>query len=356
MGSRLRRALSLSVPFLALSVISIDGGQNLNLLKYKVVMKTVRIAIATIFQNGGDATRAIEIAKIIRAYQPEDYKNDIIFISRGSHFDKQATDLGFGLYRTFPKMNGVNFLDDFQSEFGELIGNTELAVEILKGEIYAYNQIKPDILIHGFWPIGSIAKRLTMPSVKSIAFLPLPLSSVFLGQVKTFPDEICLSRLPRIIQKYIIKILPKKIRENTPALRHTHIRKASENLYWNKEPLTNIFKMLKSDMYLITDFPIFYNTKPFGEKFVFTGPIYSELGGKEINDARINEVLSKNNKKIKIFCTLGSSGSKANLLEIIKIFNSQKGLEWSGIILSPKSICPIEEAKRLLENKNGSSQ
>ncbi len=33
-------------------------------------MKTITIAIATIFQNGGDATRTIEVAKIIKASQP----------------------------------------------------------------------------------------------------------------------------------------------------------------------------------------------------------------------------------------------------------------------------------------------
>jgi len=110
--------------------------------------------------------------------------------------------------------------------------------------------------------------------------------------------------------------------------------------------------MLKSDTYLINDFPVFYDTKAFSKNVIFTGPLYSKIGKEEIEDKRILDILDSQNKRLKIFCTLGSSGDKSDLLEIIKIFNKGEGQNWSGIILSPEAICPINEARNLLNNDN----
>lgn len=314
-------------------------------------MKKIKIVIATIFQNGGDATRAIEIAKIIRDFQPKNYQAKITFISRGSRFEKEVMDLGFTIYKAYPKLKGVNFLDDFQTKFGDLIGNKTLAKEILQGEIEAYRALEPDILLYGFWPIGSIAQKIALPHVKSIAFLPLPLNEKFIDYVNTFPDETFLARLPLSVQHTIFKLLPKTILLKIPALKHPSIQWASRALGYKGE-VANIFEMLRSDKYLINDFPIFYETKAFGEKFIFTGPLYSELNSEEIINPKILAILNAKNRKVKIFCTLGSSGNRDDLLEIVKVFNTQEGLRWSGIILSPKAICPLEEAKALLQNPN----
>jgi UDP:flavonoid glycosyltransferase YjiC (YdhE family) len=317
-----------------------------------LAMKKIKIVISTIFQNSGDATRAIEIAKAIQEYAPADFVADIIFISRGSRFEKQAVDLGFKIYHAEPPMKGIQYLDDFESRFGELIGNAELAREILQGEIDALKQLQPDILIYGFWPIASIAKRMAIPDCKSIAFLPLPLTQDFLKCPMTFPDEMPLSRLPFNLQKVIMGAIPKFIKARIPALRHSNIRRAAENLGWRGEKLVNIFKMLASDLYLINDFPVFYDTSCFAKNILFTGPLYSESSDKKISDPRINEILSPENKRIKIFCTLGSSGSKQKLLEVIKMFNSGDGKKWSGIVLCPPAICPIQEARDMLNNEN----
>ncbi len=314
-------------------------------------MKKIRIVIATIFQNGGDATRAIEIAKIIKEKEPENYNAEIIFISRESKFEKVAEQLGFKIFKTTPKMKGVKFQDDFKTKFGDIIGDKNLATEILKGEINAYKELQPNILLYGFWPIGSIAQKMAIPKVKTIAFLPLPLTEKFIDYVDTFPDEIILARLPKIIQKIIIKSLPRKVKLNNPALRHKSIQFAAKKLGY-KGKISNIFDMLKSDKYLVNDFPVFYDTKAFSKNVIFTGPLYSKIGKGKIEDKRILEILDSKNKRKKIFCTLGSSGNKSDLLEIIKVFNTGTGQNWSGIILSPEAICPLDEARNLLNNKN----
>ncbi len=315
-------------------------------------MKTITIAISTIFQNGGDATRAIEIAKIIKYSQPKNYNLKIVFISRGSEFEQKVIDLGFEIYHATPKMKGVKYQEDFRSRFGELIGEKSLALDILQGEIKAYKDINPDLLIYGFWPIGSIAKRIAIPKVKSIAFLPIPLKEVFLKENHTFPDELWLSKLPKWLQKVIFKSIPLGIAKRNPALRHSLIRQATEEIGWRGKPLINIFEMLQSDLYLINDIPQFYQTQLYGDNCIFTGAIFAKSKDEKITDERINSVLNSSNPRKKIFCSLGSSGSKEHLFEIIKVFNTKKGLEYSGIILSPPAICHIDEARSLLKNTN----
>ncbi len=317
-----------------------------------VLLKTITIAIATIFQNAGEATRAIEIAKIIKTFQPNNYNLKIVFISRGSQYEQKVIDLGFEVYHAKPKMKGIKYQEDFNSGFGELIGDKSLALEILQGEIEAYQEIKPDLLIYGFWPIGSIAKRIAIPNVKSIAFLPIPLKEVFLKESHTFPDELLASRLPRCLQKIIFKSIPFFIAKRNPALRHHFIREAAEEIGWQGKALINIFEMIKSDLYLVNDIPQFYQIQMYDNDCIFTGAIFSKSKDEKIVDKQINLILSSSNPRKKIFCSLGSSGSKEHLFEIIKVFNTKKGLEYSGIILSPPAICDIEKAQSLLKNRN----
>lgn len=312
----------------------------------------ITIAIATIFQNGGDATRALEIAKTIREYKPENCDLRIVFLTRGSLYEEKVIKAGFELYRVTPQLGGIRYQDDFETKFGELIGNEALAYDILQGEIKAYKEIDPDLIIYGFWPIGSIAKRLAIPSVKSIAFLPLPLTEAFLNESLTFPDELFLSRLPVKFQRWIMSCIPHSFKKRNPALKHSLIRKAAEKSGWDGSPLVNVFEMLKSDLFLVNDLAVFYHTERYDSTVIFTGPVYAQEKQEEIKDKEILKILDNTNTRKKFFCTLGTSGSKEELLEIVKMFNSPWGMKCSGIILSPPSICPLEESQRLLNNKN----
>ena len=110
--------------------------------------------------------------------------------------------------------------------------------------------------------------------------------------------------------------------------------------------------MLKSDIYLVNDLPVYYQTNNYEKNVVFTGPIYAMEKSEQIEDEGILHILDKSNKRKKLFCTLGSSGSKKELLEVIKMLNTSVGLKYSGIVLSPASVCPIEEASTQLKNPN----
>lgn len=308
--------------------------------------------MATIFQNAGDATRAIEIAKILRDSAPEGIVPEITFISRGSRFERVAKEEGFRIYEASPRFEGEQYQDDFRSKFGELIGDPSLAETLIASEINIYRDYRPDLLIHGFWPIGSIARRMAIPDTPHACFLPIPLTESLMDMISSFPDEMILSRLPLGVQRFIICSVPPALRKRLPALRHDNIRRAALRLGWQGEELTNIFAMLRSDLYLINDLPIFYKKVLFPKEFVFTGPIFSVPTRSDIDDPEIRTILSPKNDRLKVFCTLGSSGNKDALIEVIKTFDTPIGREWSGIILSPKGICPIEEAMSLSQNPN----
>jgi len=104
---------------------------------------------------------------------------------------------------------------------------------------------------------------------------------------------------------------------------------------------------------LVNDLPDYYDTSKFPENVRFTGPLFSDSSSDAIIDPAIREVFDNSNNKVKVFCTLGSSGTKEQLLEIVKVFIEGIGKDWDAVILSPKSVCPVLEARELIENRKG---
>ncbi|MFA5168347.1 MAG: nucleotide disphospho-sugar-binding domain-containing protein [Candidatus Omnitrophota bacterium] len=319
-------------------------------------MMKVTIAIGTVFQDAGDATRAIEIAKGIKEYRPSGVEARIVFLSRGSRFEQKALDAGFEIYHADPKMSGVGMHQDLKPapERGELIGERSIAIELLKGEIKAYKEIRPDIVLHGFWPIAGLARRMMEKEIPGICFVPLPLTEAFLDVIPDVPEQIkLLSMLPYKIRIGLFRSIPKFIKKRIPLLRQKNIRDAACELGWKGEPLLNLFSLLKADLTLVNDLPDYYDQSFFPKNVMFTGPVFSRSGSAEPVSPQVKEVFDPQNGKIKIFCTLGSSGTRKQLLEIIKVFTKGDGLGWNAVILSPSSVCPFEEAKTALGDRKG---
>ena len=316
--------------------------------------KQVKIAVGTVFQVAGEATRALEIDKSIREYAPAagiDLR--IIFLSRGSRFEQRVMDSGFEIYRAEPEMSGIGIHQDLKMAPGEFVGEESIARALIQGEIKAYEDLKPDLVLYGFWPIGGIARRMVSKEIPGICFIPLPLTEAFPDTISDVPEQIkLLAKLPYKIRVGIFQNIPKFIKLRIPLLRHSNIRKAAQKLGWKGEPLLNIFAMLRPDLLLVNDLPDYYDTSLFPKHVVFTGPLFSRAGNEEVGQ-EIKEIFQPDNGKVKIFCTLGSSGNKKQLLEIIKLFTQGRGWDWNAVILSPPSICPVEEVRTALGNRNG---
>lgn len=69
---------------------------------------------------------------------------------------------------------------------------------------------------------------------------------------------------------------------------------------------------------MVNDLNDFYEGLTFHENYKVVGPLYAPAEGSGEIDAEIKNIFNKSNKNLKIFCTMGSSGSKELLLEAIK--------------------------------------
>ncbi|MDR0647355.1 MAG: hypothetical protein LBF43_02870 [Puniceicoccales bacterium] len=315
-------------------------------------MKEITIAISTAFQDAGDATRAIEIAKALKKYRPDDMTPKIIFISHGSRFERVALDLGFEIYRNDPKLPGVGLCQDLGMTTTNLIGTEALAKEMIRSEITAYDEIKPDIIMHGFWPIAGLARKMVKKEIPGIGFVPLPLVRDFFNALPDVPEQLkILSMFPKPLRLRLFRLIPDFIRNRVPILRQHNIRRAAYALGWRGKKLVNVFDLLNPDMMVVNDLPDYYDVNNFPANVKFTGPLFHIPDDKAPIDPEIMEVFDKKSGVPRIFCTLSSAGSEEMLTEVINVFTFGQGLNWNAVILSPHF--PVEKARKLAGGRKG---
>jgi len=191
-------------------------------------------------------------------------------------------------------------------------------------------------------------------AIPGICFDPLPLHENLIRVLPDAPEEVrALAWLPRGVRRFLIHHLPRFVRRRLPLLRHRNIAWAARRLGWRGGPLANLFDMLRADLTLVNDLPDFYAGTAFPETFRFTGPVFSMSAGEDDVEEPIREVFDPGQAVPKVFCTLGSSGGREQLLEVVKVFTAGAGRGWNAVILSPSAVCPIEEARRALGGRKG---
>lgn len=318
--------------------------------------KSLRIVFSIVLKNAGDVTRSLEIAKGIRQYCPSNFKTDIIFLSRGSKFEQKVIDNGFTIYQCEPRFSGAGFREDFKTNGSNFIGDEEIAYKLLKGEIDALQELEPDLIIHGFWPFANIARKMLKKPVASICFMPIPLNTDFFSSylVKDVPDTIKpLTYLPLPIRHALMKAVPKSIKLKAPFLHQNNIELAVKRCGFKGQPFENLCDMLKADLTVINDLKEFYEGQNLPNNFKIVGPLFSPGDSNAKLDPNILSVFNENERKPKVFCTMGSSGTKEQLLEVIKALTSKVGSEWNAVVLTPSAVCPLDEALACAGNRKG---
>jgi hypothetical protein len=315
----------------------------------------LKIIFSVALQDAGESTRSLEIAKGIRDLCPSDINLEIIFLSHGSRFEGNVIKNEFRIYKCEPEISGKGFHEDLKPSSNNFVGSKKLAIDLLKGEIKAYHELKPDIVIHGFWPFASIARRMTEKEIPGICFLPIPMEKGLYGSslMKDVPDQIKpLTYLPISVRRYIMRLMPSSLKLKAPIMKQNNILNAAASCGWTGKKLENIFDILESDLTIVNDLPEFYEGQPIPENFKIVGPLYAPNGSNTI-DPSIMNVLNDDSSDLKIFCTMGSSGTKKQLLEAIEAIVSVKDSRWNAVILAPSSVCPINEALAFVKNKPG---
>ncbi len=317
--------------------------------------RQIRIAVSAALQDAGEATRSLEILKGVRDYAPEGYSVNVRFFSHGGKFEQKVLDSGFEIYPVSPALDGVGFHNDLRPGRNNFVGSPQLNLELLKGEISALEDCRPDVILYGFWPFAGIARRIVQPQIPGICFLPLPLEPTVYGcyLMKDVPDQIRpLTYLPIGLRRKIMKAMPVSLKLKAPILRQTNILSAAKECGWHGEPLRNLFDMMKSDLTVVNDLSIYYKGLPIPENFKITGPLYSMPDQNERVDPEIVKLFQDGHKgKTNIFCTMGSSGRKECLLEAIRAVADLPQERFSALVLVPRAVCPLEEAQALVEGK-----
>lgn len=313
---------------------------------YKMGKKKVRIVFCSLFQDAGEATRALELARGLRRQCPPGLSPEIIFLSHGGRFDEAFAEAGFSVTPAKPALPGVGFRQDLKTSALEFVGDAGLAAELLRGEYEAMLEIRPDFVIHGFWPVAGMAAKLT--GTPEICYLPVPFEPKAFSTwlLQDLPDFVGpLTLLPKTVRMKIMAAIPKSLKLKMPLLRQKNLVRAFELAGGKENRPENLFDMLKSDFTIINDFSVFYEGKPLPQNFAVTGPLFPKGTRDAEIDPEIQRRLKPDSGKLKIFCTLGSSGGKDFLLEAIRALKRMENC--TSVVLCPPSVCPFQEAKNV---------
>lgn len=163
---------------------------------------------------------------------------------------------------------------------------------------------------------------MTEKPIPGICYMPIPMQKdVYLTTLmKDAPDNIKpRTYLPLNFRKNIMKLIPTAIKLKVPAFVQTNIIEALKEFQWNGTPVKTVFDMLEADLTIINDLEEFNKEHKLPDNFKVVGPLYASAPSNSKIDENILRVFNSEGRRLKVFCTLGSSGKKEYLFEAIKL-------------------------------------
>lgn len=303
-----------------------------------------RFAVSTLLQDTEEAAKAIELARGLREECPPGLKLEVVFFSHGSSFDHKIINDGFEVYRVSPELPGIGSAYDLKSTDTDMVGEEPVAYRLLKGEMEALREVRPDVFLHGFWPIAAAAAKL-VPTSFEISYLPLPFGmepfqTLLLGGA----PEPAESDAPvaKGFRRFFQSKIPNKKELKTPFRKQGNILRAYARAA-GMPGMPDLPDLLKSDFTVVHDFPTFYEGEPIPGNTRIVGPLYPPSEPFEEIDIKILQRFVPENGHLKIFCSLGSSGGRQGLMEAVRALSRHP--EWESIVLCPRSVCPLEEVR-----------
>ena len=316
--------------------------------------------------NAGETTRAVEICRALRDQATASNLDvQIKFFAtlyspdKGVSFDHFITDAGFELELIGPgyspsERKALFDREHSQEEFFQGPEEKQQAVDAIRGTTAALKEFNPTIVLYGFSYDMAAQLAAKILSIPSALYLPLPTD-------KTFLNEVIYDDLPSDIQAKGFWLLPKAVRRkilrhvisspNTAANQPT-LRAAAIEAGWIKEKKEGktvwLWDMLESDV-LVNDLPGNYNDYDLSESTVITGPVFpfdDDTSSETPVDPEILRVFHpSDDKNIKIFVAMGSSGHKKDLIEAIKAASrsTPDGSVYNVVALVPRTIGSVEE-------------
>lgn len=294
------------------------------------------VVVSAGLANAGEATRALELAKALRAHRPHGREIEITFLSHGGWFEPRITAAGFRVERAEPAVRGRSMIEDLQFDPPEFVGSVRLARAFIEGERAAIARLRPDLVLHGLWPFANIAARLE--GVATAAFLAVAPTVLAAEVARELLEKTPLHGEATHVFRAREEHKPAAPRQ---VFRQERLAQAIARCGWTGAVPSTLFEMLDADLVLINDLPAFYADEQLPQNVHVTGPLFAAPQTEPIAP-EIAAVLDPADPRPKILCTMGSSGTKDALLEAVRGIVEESGHAWNAVILAPPSICPVD--------------
>lgn len=316
---------------------------------------TLHVAVSVAMSNAGEATRALALARALRRQCPTDVRLRVSFLSQGGRFDAMVSDAGFDLVACQPRFHSNNTMADLQRDLPELVGSEQIARDLIEGQLAALGELRPDAVLHGFWPFASIAARLL--DIPTIAFLPLPLEPTCIagGMFPDLPDEAGLpARLPRPLRRRLAR-LAAPLMTRAPFFHQCRLGAAAAACGWPVTGSIPLWEANHAGLVVINDLPAFHTGYPRPDHIMVTGPVFpgcetlreatdpARDPAAEL-DADIVATLRRDGRPA-ILVAMGSSGNRRVLLEAARAVTPTDRDRWNAVILVPPAVCPLDEVR-----------
>jgi UDP:flavonoid glycosyltransferase YjiC (YdhE family) len=312
------------------------------------VMSSTYLVVSVAFQDAGDTTRAIAMAKAFRDSCPKGHELKIDFLSNGSRFEYLIRDSGFNIVPCEPRVKGISVADDLGWDFPEFFGSEQIARNFIEGQLTAFRQLKPDVVLHGMWGPASLAAR--MLKIRTISFLPVPLHPAAFGGglIRDIPDPIPLfTRFPRAVRQSLAR-WGSPLMLNAPIFKQHRLGAAARACGWPIKSYISLFDVAKADLNIVNDLPQFHSdyAHKLPSDIAITGALFASNSDVGELDPKIAAHL-RNPNGPSIMVTMGSSGTKEFLFEAIRALTMDSSDSWHAVVLASPSICSLDEAREV---------
>lgn len=310
------------------------------------IVKELRISVNTPTFNAGETTRAVEIAKTVRASAADHGREvDIRFASVWRDmqtFEDRITAAGFPIDHVdvgfTEQMIAQLMRADHEGE--QLFNDPQLVLHLITGCREWLEKTKPNLMLRGFEPISEVAARLT--GIPTVTFLPFPPHRPWIERhmVKDIPDPLenrLTWLLPRSARSALSRLISRRVMRSAFFTQPTICEGArAAGIH---ESRLDLIDLLCGDLQLINDLPDYYAGQDVGDRCIITGPLFATPSDNAQMDAPIEENVLEAfapDRRNRVFIAMGSSGEIRFLQEAIAAVATGN---FNAVVLVPPSLC-----------------
>jgi UDP:flavonoid glycosyltransferase YjiC (YdhE family) len=276
--------------------------------------RPLRWAFFTYAHNYGDCSRAVEVAKAMRAAG-----HTVAFFHRGGHFASAIADAGFEPIALHPQISleqheRLMAIDQHRAPVGTPLPFAEgELVAMVDSELAAFRDFRADGVYCGL----NLSSMISAPAARlpTVTLVPAALCPAFFERgMASFPDAMNRRAwlrwlVPAGFKRALINRIMLGDSARASATIFNRVR-ARHGL----APIFNYTALVRGDLTLLPDLPELSGlpAEALPPGYRYCGPIFARLD-LPVPDA-VTQVFA--NPGLKVFCAMGSSGS-AELLKIV---------------------------------------